>query len=41
MCLGGDWEVKARYMGGKWEVHAWYKPPQYDLEAEGCVKRET
>ena len=30
MCLGGDWEVQARYMRSTWEVHAWDKPGYCD-----------
>ena len=25
MCLGGDWDVQARYMRATCVVHAWYK----------------
>jgi hypothetical protein len=35
MCLGGDWEVKARYMRGTCVVHVWYKPPQSQGKPRG------
>src|ERR1035437_5642340 len=33
MCLGGDWEVHARYMRGTCEVRAYYKPGESGLTA--------
>jgi hypothetical protein len=35
MCLGGDWEVQARYMGGTCVVHAWCMRGTSQVQAWG------